>query len=563
MMTTKAKTPIHTFILGILFLYFFSTSCKKEAIPKPIYEVDEWIAIIEENINKDFEKATEFSNRLITYALIQKDSITVAKAYLQKGIILTKKGAYQTAIDTLQRGLEFIADKNIPEKNLFLLRIGNAYVQDKKDEVALTYYTRVYEDAFSNNKKEDLLKATINIAKIKRNAGNYREALINYKSSYKQAVALDMKKTVIARTLMGIGGTYLTLQKPDSALIYTAKGYKISVENNDEVGVSYFNVDYGIAFYLKDDYKTALSYLTKASEFIEAVENKKRLPETLFYIGACHYRLKDYDKAIEYLENVILVADASEKVNGDEFKPLQLIDTYDFLSKSYIALGDSETSRFYEMARKELEQITDKKNNTIITELLKNELRIRDKVIASIHSTKNRYLLILIVVGIMCVASLYFLIYYRKKAKTNRENFEKLIQQQEKETSKPKRITIDDEKVAAIIKKLDKVEAQHYYTDVNCTLANLAKKVKTNPTYLTKILKEEKGKTFYEYLNELRINYVLTRLKSDSQFRKYAIKHIALEVGYKSPESFTKHFKKTTGINPSYYIKELEKRLKQ
>ncbi|MFK7750768.1 MAG: helix-turn-helix domain-containing protein, partial [Kordia sp.] len=58
-------------------------------------------------------------------------------------------------------------------------------------------------------------------------------------------------------------------------------------------------------------------------------------------------------------------------------------------------------------------------------------------------------------------------------------------------------------------------------------------------------------------------NYTIDRLNSDNQFRKYAIKHIALEVGYKSPESFTKHFKNATGINPSYYIKELEKRIQQ
>ena len=90
----------------------------------------------------------------------------------------------------------------------------------------------MFEDAFSNNKKSDLLKATINIAKIKRNAGNYEEALKNYKSSYKQAVALDMKKTVIARTLLGIGGTYLTLHKPDSALYFSQKGYELSKSHN-------------------------------------------------------------------------------------------------------------------------------------------------------------------------------------------------------------------------------------------------------------------------------------------------------------------------------------------
>ncbi len=551
-------------MLFVLLTCGLFASCSTEKNDEKEYNIEELICRIEENLNKDFKKATEYSEQLMQLALKKKDSIIIAKAYLLKGIILTEKGVYQTAIDTLNRGLQFIETKELPEKNLFLLRIGNAYVLDKKDEIALTYYTRVYDDAFSKNKKKDLLKAAINIAKIKRNAGNFEEALRNYKTSYQKAVELDLNKTVIARTLMGIGGTYLTLQQPDSAIYYSKKGYEICLSIDNKVDESYFNVDFGIAYYLKDEYQTSLAYLKKAKKFIEQIENKKRLTETLFYTGACYYRLKDYTKAITHLENVILVANQSEKVNDDEFKPLQLIDTYDFLSKSYIAIGNSEQSRIYETARNDLDKITDKENNKINTALLKSELRIRDKVIDSIEKTAVFYKMILGVVGLICIASIYFLIYYKRRAKVNKENFEKLIKNHEPAAinlvSKHKEIKITDEKVLEVIKNLVKVEAQEYYLDVNCSLANLAKKVKTNATYLTKILKEEKGKTFYQYLNELRINYAINRLKTHSQFRKYAIKHIALEVGYKSPESFTKHFKKATGIYPSYYIKELEKR---
>lgn len=561
----KKKRIYITNLLLVGFAYLISNSCQHRKIPVEAIDEQALIHKIEENLNKDFEKAIQFSNELMVYAFAKNDSATIAKAYLHKGIVLTKKGVYQTAIDTLNRGLKFMGNKNLPDKNLLLLRIGNAYVLDKKDDIALRYYTQVYEDAFTHHKKKDLLKAAINIAKIKRNAGNYEEALENYKTSYEKAVELDMKKPLIARTLMGIGGTFLTLQQPDSALHYSRKGYEISHSIDDKVGESYFNVDFGIAYYLKDEYKTSLIYLNKAKTYMESIGNKKRLTETLFYMGACHYRLKDYATAIEYLKNVVLVADQSEKVGNDEFKPLQLIETYDFLSKSYIALGETTQSRFYENARKEIEQITDKENNRINTTLLKNELRIRDKVIANINRTTTHYKYTLGLVMIICVASVYFVIYYRRKAKRNKENFEKLIQNQKTTTQnehiKTNKIKIDDDKVALVLKNLDKVETQEYFLDCNFSLANLAKKVKTNPTYLTKILKEEKGKTFYQYLNELRINYAINRLKTDGQFRKYAIKHIALEVGYKSPESFTKHFKKATGINPSYYIKELEKRI--
>ena len=86
----------------------------------------------------------------------------------------------------------------------------------------------------------------------------------------------------------------------------------------------------------------------------------------------------------------------------------------------------------------------------------------------------------------------------------------------------------------------------------------MAKKVKTNTTYLSKIISTYKQKKFFEYINELRIEYVLKRLKEDSKFRNYSIKHIAEEIGYKSTNSFTKYFKAHTKLYPSYYIKNLE-----
>ena len=59
------------------------------------------------------------------------------------------------------------------------------------------------------------------------------------------------------------------------------------------------------------------------------------------------------------------------------------------------------------------------------------------------------------------------------------------------------------------------------------------------------------------YLKTLRINYAIERLKIDIVFRKYTIKAIATESGFKGAESFSKEFKKVSGMYPSYFIKKL------
>jgi len=157
----------------------------------------------------------------------------------------------------------------------------------------------------------------------------------------------------------------------------------------------------------------------------------------------------------------------------------------------------------------------------------------------------------------------------RKKQKKNKKIFDELIQKvnaYESEMLKQldiqeeaKEIVIDDEKIDKVLKGLMKLEQQEYYLRLDCNLRSVAKKVKTNATYLSKIINKHHQKNFNEYINDLRIDYALRRIKNDRKFRSFSVKSIATEIGYKSDYSFAKHFKAKTGLNPSYYIKNIQK----
>ena len=155
---------------------------------------------------------------------------------------------------------------------------------------------------------------------------------------------------------------------------------------------------------------------------------------------------------------------------------------------------------------------------------------------------------------------IYFLYKFLNAKKQNKVIFEKLVSKvNTPKVEKPKpEFNIEDKKVEAILERLDKLEESLFFLNSNCTLQSLSKKVKTNTNYLSKIINKYKEKKFYEYLNDLRIQYVLKRLNEDPKFRKYSIKHIAEESCYKSTNSFTKYFKASTKLYPSYYIKNLD-----
>lgn len=118
--------------------------------------------------------------------------------------------------------------------------------------------------------------------------------------------------------------------------------------------------------------------------------------------------------------------------------------------------------------------------------------------------------------------------------------------------------TITDKRINDILEKLKKLEQQKYFLRRDCTLHRVAKKLKTNTAYLSRIVNNELGKSFSSYINELRIRYVISELKSNSRLRAYSISAIADEIGYKSPDSFTKYFKEATGVSPAVYIRKIE-----
>ncbi|WP_046757981.1 tetratricopeptide repeat protein [Kordia jejudonensis] len=527
---------------------------------------EQLLALIKEYKKTDLPKALAFSDELIFSARKAKDTFQLLEGYLQKGVVMTHLGDYDKAIDLLKRQLPLLEKDSYTEmKCRYNIGIGNAYVLTWKNSEALDFYQKANKIATTHGYGNWKCIAQVNTAKVMRNIGDKQEALNIYKEMYAQANDFEVSEANKLRIFMGIGGTLLTLNKPDSALYYSRKGLKISKELNDKMLESYFYHDIGIAYTQKKEYKEALKNLYKVTNYTKAIKNDERSAESLFYIGKCYYGLGKYELASEQFEQVIVIIDGSDEIKNSKFEPQELVDTYNLLAECYQKLKkDEKLIELVKSNQKKLSIEINDNNNKVKATLYKSQ----NKELADILKQKEKFqqkLLYIIFALLVAVLGCFF--YYKKKAKRDKMKFEALIKLQKEsevqEKSTPKtntnKIIINDAKVHEIIKRLKKLEEQEYYLEVSCSLSKMAKKAKTNGTYLTKILKEHEGKAFYEYINTLRINYTIKRLQADKQFRKYAIKHIAKEVGYKSPESFTKHFKKTTGINPSYYIKEIEK----
>jgi AraC-like DNA-binding protein len=99
--------------------------------------------------------------------------------------------------------------------------------------------------------------------------------------------------------------------------------------------------------------------------------------------------------------------------------------------------------------------------------------------------------------------------------------------------------------------KLNRLMAtERLYLEGDLSLKSLADRVNISPHHLSQVLNEKLRKTFYDYVNEQRVEYAKQALLNEPE---RSIAHIAFESGYNSKNSFYNSFKRHTGTIPSEY----------
>ncbi|GAB5401570.1 MAG: hypothetical protein Aureis2KO_31550 [Aureisphaera sp.] len=116
---------------------------------------------------------------------------------------------------------------------------------------------------------------------------------------------------------------------------------------------------------------------------------------------------------------------------------------------------------------------------------------------------------------------------------------------------------ISKEILETVILKIHSFESQKMFLSQEVNLSSLSKELGTNSSYLSKIINHIKGKSFKNYVNDLRIEHAHKDLLENPQKRKYTIEAIAYDNGFRSAESFSKKFREKYNLYPSVFLKSL------
>ncbi len=516
------------------------------------------------------DESIAYENALINHQNLKVD---LAEIYSEIGYHFYKQEESERSISYLDKAIS-MAKKNELDEVLCkaYLRQGNSYLKDWQNQKALDSYQNVLEIAQEKGDLKNEIVAKSNIVIVLRRMNQLDKAredcnkLLSFidKTSFKNG-----KNHVNVLTI--ISEVYLDLEKLDSVLKYAEIGLKISESLDYQIGIADLYIKKGIVFYQRKNYDQALDFLYKAEDILTRLGISGRSNQAInvnYFLASYFYEVKSYDKAIGYLKETLNV------LEENDLRKNRVIDAHMLLAKSYKETGDIKASIHWFTAHQELQDQFQKNKDETVSKIYDQNTQKLDDKIKKLESKRikeqkyKKYILgaFLIVLFIMVI----ILIVYFRKQKANKIVFNDLIKKisdletKDKVASKEirdigKEIVIDDEKINEVLKRLSKIEQQEYFLSLECNLRSIAKKVRTNATYLSKIINTYKGKSFNDYINDLRIDYVLKRLKNDKKFRSFSITSIASEIGYKSDNSFTKHFKAKTGLNPSYYIKNIEK----
>lgn len=334
------------------------------------------------------------------------------------------------------------------------------------------------------------------------------------------------------------------------------------------------------AHHLREQGQTdSVEFYINRAETLLNFENPGYLEVIYFHLkGDLLFEKKEFSQALEFYKK-------SRFIENKIKNPFLGEETHIRLAASYLAVDSiseyQQSSEVLKQLMNESSEIENRASNQAYTLLVKSmdeEFIQREKRFKSLLIGLG--ILVILGIGLKILfsirnknkeKSLTQILDYLKKLELNSKKAElELIQQKSFQNSledKEEKLDESDKKEISlktgnllkeseeqILLGLTKFENSKKFTQKDMSLGKLAVRLNTNTKYLSEVINRHKGKNFNAYINELRINYITEKLKSEPAYLNYKVSYLAEESGFSSHSSFATVFKSIVGVSPSIFI---------
>lgn len=396
------------------------------------------------------------------------------------------------------------------------------------------------------------------------------------------------------------------------ALVYIDKAERANakVKGSPEYSETQLKINDERAFYeyQNDDFEDAITILEKSRVLIDQMDEEEQSAHLLYHyegMGANYVGLKEYEKARERFQLALALLEtttnnllepklyngmaqvelhaknypaALEYLNKAEEVLAKIQDDgaqiiiYKTFSDYYKAQGMHKEALYYDELHSNAFNEKTRTTQGVFNELVKKYQEKREA-----NQRKLAYLLAFL--GGVLVLILALLVRMRLIRKQERIRYEQLVKNinsnsslnardEKKVRGREEESLMEEKKMAQlmseeaekqILENLMNLEKKLFFLQKNISLAVLATQLTTNTKYLSYVVNKHKGKDFSNYINELRVRYIIKKVQTDSRYLTYKLAHIADEAGFSSHSQFATVFKSFTGLSPSAFIAHVRK----
>jgi AraC-like DNA-binding protein len=517
----KCLTKINGLFYFILFLGFFHLSSNAQTFLNKHYLSDD----VENLINSNPDQALKIAQYLLSKTNTSNSEKAKVNYLISKSYLV--KGDYSSALNFLyeEKNYEdYLSDLQKIDIQICIVTLLRELSLDKQAKRILKQL-EVTSKTISDDKLKSYLEASVNIqnAKFLSKENKNKEGidLIENQAATKKDFLLEYRELQLNQ-IITLGQLFLNQNDLEKSKEQFENALTIINELNDENIFTKIDALQGMASiaFLKKDHKQVLILLDEA-----LVYAKK-------------------------LNNLFLQVSITQK-----------------LSASYLALQDIPNYKSVNMLFFELQTETEAQEQEAINTAYN---LISDEYTEEYSSDKTNNINILYIVSGLFFIALLISLFFWQKLLERKKGLDEIMTYIEITRSnllssftvadkkqEPKKNIILKETEEQILNKLKRFESSKRFINKDISLAVLAGQLDSNTKYLSEIINTHYNVNFNTYINKLRINYIIEKLKTDPNFINYKISYLADNCGFSSHSSFATVFKSITGISPVKFIELL------
>ncbi len=486
--------------------------------------------------NADYRTRLRYDEEKLKAAVYPSGSPVHIAVLLDMAFCHWKLNEYKQSMEYCQRAYPFlVAGKNIKDRvETLLLMYNNAHFSTR--DSSFTDYLKEAE-TLALELDDSLLLAkvytVIGLSHYRRS--HHQEALKFYKKSrsliHEKGSSEELEAAIFQQLC------YTLIDSVEQVGTLSAYIMRMARQNGllNTLGNAYRARSWYFAKIKKKD--SAIFYMDKAFHHRQGMAEKKDVsPGFYYYLYEVAMLIPDYEKAMEYLT---LYSEQFRKISQNT-------------NAEQLAVVRAEMD--YELQKEKIEKLK-----------LENKLE---------KENAKRQKIVIIAILILFFTGLAFLVFARLRYKQIKRSYQSLVRKNiemdklnqrlqavqlefiSKKNEANGNLTIPNED--EIFVKLDHLLHQEkIYRQEDINLTKMARKLKTNRTYLSSIVNHRYEDSFNGIINKCRIQEARSLL-ANPKYSNYSIEGIAKMVGYRSRSAFYNSFKQITGLTPLQYMRNSE-----